>query len=123
MHHDMRLKLKPFDQIRRQTKTIEARLYDAKRQQVRVDDTITFICPDNQGAAITVRVTDLSVFSHFLEMFQGLGVTDFGFDPVTTPTQAAHAMTTYYSLEDQQQAGVVGIHITVVQTQTGPSLS
>ena len=42
MLHKMKLNESPFERIKNGTKTIEFRLYDEKRQQVKVGDQIEF---------------------------------------------------------------------------------
>ena len=42
MNHEMRLHPEPFELIKGGTKTIEMRLYDEKRRQIREGDIITF---------------------------------------------------------------------------------
>ena len=42
MEHRMKLRNKPFEQIKNNKKTIEMRLYDEKRKQIKEKDTIIF---------------------------------------------------------------------------------
>ena len=42
MLHKMRLNKEPFDEMKNGTKTIEFRLYDEKRQKVKIGDKIEF---------------------------------------------------------------------------------
>lgn len=42
MIHKMKLNKSPFERIKNWTKTIEFRLYDEKRQQIKVGDKIEF---------------------------------------------------------------------------------
>ncbi len=42
MIHKMKLNKSPFERIKNGTKTIEFRLYDEKRQQIKVGDKIEF---------------------------------------------------------------------------------
>ena len=42
MIHKMKLNQSPFDRIKNGTKTVEFRLYDDKRKQIKVGDKIEF---------------------------------------------------------------------------------
>ena len=55
----MKLMQEPFNKIKNQTKTIEVRLYDEKRQQVQVGDFIEFSLMDNAKVKLQVVVTNL----------------------------------------------------------------
>lgn len=59
MKHQMKLNQQPFDMIRSGQKTIELRLYDEKRQQVKVNDEIEFSCLDRNEKPFVVRVIAL----------------------------------------------------------------
>lgn len=59
-NHDMTLKKIWFDFIKNNKKTIECRIYDEKRKQIKVGDTITFI---NDDEKITKKVVRLEIFS------------------------------------------------------------
>ena len=43
MIHNMKLNESPFERIKNGTKTIEFRLYDEKRRQIKIGDKIVFI--------------------------------------------------------------------------------
>ncbi len=47
MTHQMKLQREPFNKVLSGEKIIESRLYDEKRQQVKVGDQIEFICADD----------------------------------------------------------------------------
>ena len=47
MLHQMKLKRSPFEKIKDGSKTIELRLYDEKRQKVKIGDFIEFTCLDD----------------------------------------------------------------------------
>ena len=64
MKHYMRLHPEPFDKIKNGTKTIEMRLYDEKRQLLKVGDLIEFTNRANSEKILT-EVTNLYVFFFF----------------------------------------------------------
>ena len=97
----MRLQRQPFEAIRLEQKTIEMRLYDEKRRQIAVGDTITFRCEEEK---LTVRVIALHRFPDFAALYAALPHSKLGGgDPKD--------MERYYSQEEQQKYGVLGIEI------------
>lgn len=72
MLHKMKLNEGPFERIKNGTKTIEFRLYDEKRQQVKIGDKIEFSkLPDLQEKLI-VDVIDLYREDTFENLFRKL---------------------------------------------------
>ena len=69
MRHTMKLQTKPFESIANGSKTIELRLYDEKRQQVKVGDEIEF----TEGKRrILTSVIALHRFPSFAELYNTL---------------------------------------------------
>ena len=101
--HSMKLRREPFEAIRLEQKTIEMRLYDEKRQQIAVGDTIAFRCEEEK---LTVRVVGLHRFPDFATLYGALPHSALG---STDPKD----MEAYYSLEEQQKYGVLGIEMEV----------
>lgn len=112
MLHKMKLKQEPFDKIKNGTKTIELRLYDEKRQQVKCGDLIEFSLLGNLEEKITTRVIALHRFDNFQKLYAVLPKEKLGYiaDEIPDPNN----MDAYYSREKQTQYGVVGIEIEVV---------
>ncbi len=72
MLHKMKSNESPFERIKNGTKTIEFRLYDEKRQQVKIGDKIEFSkLPDLQETLI-VDVIDLYREDTFENLFRKL---------------------------------------------------
>ena len=67
--YSMKLQRQPFEAIRLEQKTIEMRLYDEKRRQIAVGDTVTFRC---DGEELTVRVIALHRFPDFAALYAAL---------------------------------------------------
>ncbi len=68
----MNLCRKPFDMIVSGEKTIELRLYDEKRQLVKVGDTIVFTDLENPDKKIITEVISVNVFKSFAELYKNL---------------------------------------------------
>lgn len=62
--HDMNLQRIWYDYIANGEKTIEGRLYDTKRKELRVGDTIKFT---NGEDSFTKKITNLKTFDSFKE--------------------------------------------------------
>ena len=60
--HIMNLQKKWFDYIKNDDKTIESRLYDDKRKELNVDDTIKFV---NGDESFIKKITNLETYDSF----------------------------------------------------------
>lgn len=109
MLYTMKLKQEPFEKIRNGDKTIELRLYDEKRQQVQIGDFIEFSLMENPKEKIQTRVTALHRFNSFQELYASLPKVKLGYKSDETPDP--NHMDAYYSREEQEKYGVVGIEI------------
>ena len=67
MLHKMKLNESPFERIKNGTKTIEFRLYDEKRQQVKVGDQIEFSKLPNLQEKLKKDHTFGHLQEHFME--------------------------------------------------------
>ena len=81
MLHQMKLFENPFEKIKNGTKTIEFRLYDEKRQNLRVGDKIEFSKLPDLKEKITVKVLGLYSSKKFKELFERF------FDAVVFPPE------------------------------------
>ena len=72
MIHKMKLKEEPFENIKNETKTIEFRLYDEKRQKVKIGDKIEFSKLPGLQEKILVDVVDIYKNKTFRELFEKL---------------------------------------------------
>ena len=113
MLHKMKLNESPFERIKNGTKTIEFRLYDEKRQQVKIGDKIEFSkLPDLQEKLI-VDVIDLYREDTFENLFKKLFDDDEEIKRKTSAIQKTKTMHTIYSPEKEQQYGILGIKIKI----------
>ena len=107
MLHNMKLNDEPFRLIESGRKTIELRLFDEKRRQVKIGDFIEFSHIEQPDRHITVRVTELYRSSSFGVLFSEIPAERLGF-----PEKAVIAldlMDSFYPPEKQQKYGVLGI--------------
>ena len=111
MTHNMQLQPVPFEMIRNGTKTIELRLYDEKRRKIRIGDDIVFIHAGNRNETLKAKVMDLFVFDSFAELYKALPLLECGYTKEDIDTASPEDMDLYYSREEQQKYGAVGIKI------------
>lgn len=107
MLHKMKLNESPFEMIKNGTKTIEFRLYDEKRQSVKIGDKIEFSRLPDLQEKLLVDVLELYQEDTFEKLFRKLS---FNEEEVIRKTRAMHEI---YSPEKEQQYGVLGIKIKI----------
>ena len=84
MEHEMKLQPEYYNFILNGTKRIEIRLFDEKRQQIKIGDTIKFLKEPDLNESFNAKVTGLLRYSSFED---------------------------FYTKEKQEQYGVLGIRI------------
>jgi len=109
--HIMNLTPAPLKKIREGQKTIELRLYDDKRKNISIGDTIIFINTEDSNDTLTVIVKNLFVFGSFNELYSNLPLLKCGYTEDNVDKASPDDMELYYSKEKQSQYGVVGIEI------------
>lgn len=72
MFHKMKLNERPFERIKIGTKTIEIRLFDEKRQQIKVGDQIEFSKLPDLQEKLLVDVVELYREDTFENLFRKL---------------------------------------------------
>lgn len=108
MKHEMRLHQEPFDLIKKGTKTIEMRLYDEKRRQIKEGDFIIFTNRQT-NESINTEVIKLYIYPNFEELYKHFDKISLGYNENETPN--SDDMNIYYPKEKQNKYGVVGIKI------------
>jgi ASC-1-like (ASCH) protein len=111
MEFKMRLTEKPFYKIKSGEKNIELRLYDEKRRNISVGDTIEFSNIET-GQVINVLVTSLHIYSNFEELFKEFDKTRLGFDKDEEANP--DFMLKFYSKEEIDKYGAIGIGVKLV---------
>ena len=107
MLHKMKLNESPFERIKNGTKTIEFRLYDEKRQQIKVGDQIEFSKLPNLQEKLLVDVVELYKEDTFENLFRKL------YNDEQEITRKIKAMYEIYSPEKEHQYGILGIKIKI----------
>ena len=110
--HRMKLAQVPFSMIANGVKTCEARLYDEKRRQIDLGDTIIFRQGDNTSQQLEVKVVGLLRYETFGDMFARTDPRKFGGE---NAEQMTAQMLHYYEQTEQDKHGVIGIEIARVR--------
>lgn len=108
MKHNMSLNNRPFKSIKEGTKTIELRLNDEKRSLLKVGDEIEFTNRDT-NEKLSVDIINLHKYHSFKELYKHFDKVEMGYnkDDIAEPKD----MEAYYSKEEQNKYGVLGIKI------------
>lgn len=115
MTHILNLNPQPFALIADGRKTIELRLWDEKRSQIQIGDTLVFIHTEDAAKTLTAKVMALHRFSDFSALYAALPLDKCGYLPEEMAAASPADMNIYYSAERQAQYGVVGIEITLIE--------
>lgn len=96
-------------------KTIELRLFDAKRKMLKVGDVIEFINCDDIKDTFSAKITELFRAGDFEELNRKINCKEAGF---ASGNELVNTMLEFYSIEKQKEFGVVGIKIAKIHTKT-----
>lgn len=108
MKYNMKLNNEPFNLIKNGTKTVELRLNDEKRSLLKVGDEIEFTNRDT-NEKLSVDIINLHKYPSFEELYKHFDKVEMGYnkDDIAEPKD----MEAYYSKEEQNKYGVLGIEI------------
>ena len=107
MLHKMKLNESPFERIKNGTKTVEFRLFDEKRQKIKVGDQIEFSKLPDLQEKLLVEVVELYREDTFEKLFRKLYNDE---EEIKRKTKAMHEI---YSPKEEEQYGVLGIKIII----------
>lgn len=108
MTHIMSLSHEPFLRISDHRKNIEIRLFDERRQNIKIDDEIEFIDLET-NQTITKVVQDLKVYPDFISLYQDNDKKALGYldDETANPSD----MDAFYTKERQNQYQALAIYL------------
>ena len=122
MEHKMNLNPEPFEMIRSGQKTIELRLNDEKRKQIKVGDIIEFTQTET-GEKLITKVIAVHRFDSFAELYQELPLLKCGYTESDIASAKPEDMDLYYTPEQQEKYGVLGIEIKLLDKLTHSKIS
>ncbi len=112
--HRMTLAPEPFRLIEAGQNCVELRLWDEKRRRLKPGDVIRFVCTDDDTEVLFVRVEELSVFPGFDALYRALPLADCGDAPDELAAASPADMYRYYTPEQEQRWGAVGIRFALL---------
>lgn len=112
--YDMRLDAGPFRAMEEGRKTVELRLYDEKRRQLRPGDAIRFENADDETESLHVLIKAMHLFPDFTALYAALDLRACGYRPEELVNASPIDMERYYSPVEQKRWGVVGIEIELI---------
>lgn len=117
MLYHMKLRPSPYYKMKSGIKTIELRLNDEKRRQIQPGDTIVFSNTEIPELKLTTQVVALHHYPSFAELFEFLPINMCGFDHEKLAAGAVAEMRQYYSAEQEEKYGVLGIEIRLIHEE------
>ncbi len=107
-HKTHHLNLNPiyFELIKDGKKTLEGRLNDEKRKQFNIGDKIVFHKEPERVEIVNAIILNKYIFKDFKEMAESLDKSQLGFAD-KTKDEMINTYRTIYTVEDEQQYGVV----------------
>lgn len=108
----MKLRPDPFNRICSGEKTIEYRLHDKKGSLLNKGDYIWFTEIADEERTVLVEIVDIFTAPSFVALEQKLIETGLLAKGSFSPT----GMREYYSVEDEEKYGVMGIKLSVVNS-------
>lgn len=112
MKYDMKLNNSPYEKIKNGTKTIELRLNDEKRKQLKVNDIIEFTNRETLEKML-VEVENIYYYPTFDELYKHFDKVSLGYEE--NDVANSKDMEQYYTKEQQEKYGVLGIEIKKVK--------
>ncbi len=112
MKYDMKLNNSPYEKIKKCTKTIELRLNDEKRKKLKVNDIIEFTNRETLEK-MEVIVENIYYYPTFDELYKHFDKVSLGYEE--NDVANSKDMEQYYTKEQQEKYGVLGIEIKKVK--------
>ena len=106
--HKLNVKEKYYNMLKSGTKTIKLRLYDDKRKNIKIGNSIEFLNNSDADDKFTAQVINLHRASNFAELCKKIDCHDAGF---ATNNELLKVLKEFFSLNRQNELGIVGIEI------------
>lgn len=113
MKYEMKLQPKYYNFILNGTKRIEIRLFDEKRRQIKIGDTIKFLKEPNSNESFNAKIIGLLRYNTFEDMFRDFDISVLS-DKSMTKEELISTLEQFYTKEKQKQYGVLGIRIELI---------
>ena len=113
MKYNMNLNSGPFKSIKEGTKTIELRLNDEKRKQIKLGDKIKFLKETDLKESFEAQVIGLLKYNSFKELLRDYDISILS-EANMTKDELISTLEQFYTKEKQEQYGVLGIRIELI---------
>lgn len=107
----MNLQPKYYDFIKDGTKRIELRLYDKKRQEIKLGDEIEL--SKSETEKLNSKVIGLLRYKSFEDLFQDFPIEILA-DKTMTKDELLSVLGEFYTEEKQREFGIIGIKIELI---------
>lgn len=108
--HNMKVKTKYYNLLKSGKKTVELRLFDEKRQQIKTGDIITFSDLSDPAETFTAKVVRLHRADSFKNLCKEIRPSQAGF---ATEEELLTVLEEFYTPADQKKYGVIGIEVSL----------
>ena len=106
--HKMKVQTKYYNLLKSGKKVVELRLFDEKRQQIKIGDEIVFSNLSDTNDSFVARVINLYRAESFDKLCQIITPAQAGF---TSKEELITVLQEFYPPDSQQKYGVLGIEI------------
>jgi len=106
--HKLNVQEKYYNMLKQATKTIELRLLDDKRKNIKIGDVIEFSNNSNAKDTFLAQVVKLYQADSFEALCHKIDCRHAGFN---TNQDLMMVLEEFYSLERQKEFGVIGIEV------------
>ena len=113
MEYKMKLQPKYYNFILNGTKRIEIRLFDEKRQQIKIGDIIKFKKEPELTENFKTKVIGLLRYNTFEDLFKDFDIAILA-DASITKKELIDVLEEFYPKEEQEKYGVLGIRIELI---------
>lgn len=113
MIHEMKLNEKAFLNIKNGIKKFELRLYDDRRKNINLGDTITFHNLENLEDTISVNVVALLRYPTFADFFEDINYNRCG--TANSLEEKLKRVHTFYTEEQEKKYGILAIKIELIK--------
>lgn len=112
MIHEMKLNNTAFINIKNGVKKFELRLYDDRRKNINLGDTIIFHNLNNLDNVISVRVLALLRYPSFADFFKDIDFKLCG--TANSLEEKLERVHTFYTIEQEKEHGILAIKIELI---------
>lgn len=112
MIHELKLQPRYYNYMLNGTKRIELRLYDEKRKNIKLGDTIKFLKKPDLNESFDTKVVGLLRYNSFEELISDFDITILA-DISMSKDELLNELEKFYPKDKQEKYGVLGIRIDI----------